>query len=78
MRGVRGVPSVGAGRPREFALVFANPISSEDSERRELLTVSTSGHYFTDLLYEIWQLYQFPYPPSTSWTRSCGTRCSTR
>jgi len=48
--------------PREFALVFANPIGSEDSERRELLTLSTSGHYFTDLLYEIWELYQFPFP----------------
>ena len=31
-------------------------------ERRELLTLSTSGHYFTDLLYQIWELYQFPYP----------------
>jgi AcrR family transcriptional regulator len=49
-------------RPREFALVFANPIGSDSSERRELLTLSTSGHYFTDLLYEIWQRYQFPYP----------------
>jgi AcrR family transcriptional regulator len=49
-------------KPREFALVFANPIGSEDSDRRETLTVSTSGHYFTDLLYEIWERYQFPYP----------------
>lgn len=49
-------------RPREFALVFANPIVSEESDRRELLTLSTSGHYFTDLLYQIWELYQFPYP----------------
>ena len=49
-------------KPREFALVFANPIGSETSDRRELLTLSTSGHYFTDLLYEIWVLYQFPYP----------------
>ena len=38
-------------KPREFALVFANPIGSEDSGRRELLTLSTSGYYFTDLLY---------------------------
>jgi len=49
-------------QPREFALVFANPVGSEDSDRRELLTLSTSGRYFTDLLYEIWELYQFPYP----------------
>lgn len=49
-------------RPREFALVFSNPIGSEASDRRELLTLSTSGHYFTDLLYQIWQIYRFPYP----------------
>lgn len=49
-------------RPREFALVFANPIGSGDSERRDLLTLATSGHYLTDLLYQIWELYQFPYP----------------
>ncbi len=49
-------------KPREFALVFANPIAEGDTERRELLTVSTSGHYFTDLMWQIWELYQFPYP----------------
>jgi AcrR family transcriptional regulator len=49
-------------QPREFALVFANPMVSEESDRRELLTLSTSGHYFTGLLYQIWELYQFPYP----------------
>ena len=49
-------------RPQEFRLVFANPVGSEESDRRELLTLSTSGHYFTDLLYRIWELYQFPYP----------------
>lgn len=49
-------------RPREFALVFANPVAEGDTERRELLTVSTSGHYFTDLLYQIWERYQPPIP----------------
>ncbi|WP_408897121.1 TetR/AcrR family transcriptional regulator [Nocardioides sp. R1-1] len=49
-------------KPREFALVFANPIAEADTERRELLTVSTSGHYFTDLLWQIWERYRFPYP----------------
>ncbi|WP_183095072.1 TetR/AcrR family transcriptional regulator [Nocardioides stalactiti] len=49
-------------KPREFALVFANPIISEDSDRRELLTLSTSGHYFTDLLYQIWERTGFPFP----------------
>lgn len=49
-------------RPREFALIFANPITEGDTARRELLTTATSGNYFTDLLYAIWELYQFPYP----------------
>lgn len=48
--------------PREFALVFANPIAEEDTERRELLTVSTSGRYFTDLLWQIWEQTHFDYP----------------
>ena len=49
-------------KPREFALVFANPVAEADSERRDLLTVSTSGRYFTDLLGEIWQKYRFAIP----------------
>ncbi len=49
-------------KPREFALVFANPIAEGDSHRRDLLTLSTSGHYFTDLLWQIWELYQYPFP----------------
>jgi AcrR family transcriptional regulator len=50
-------------RPREFALVFANPIVDADkTDRRELLTVTTSGHYFTDLLYEIWLQTKHPIP----------------
>lgn len=49
-------------KPAEFALVFANPIATHDSTRRELLTVSTSGHYLTGLLYEVWQKVGFDYP----------------
>ncbi len=49
-------------KPREFSLVFANPIASGETERRELLTVATSGHYMTDLLYRIWEVYQHPIP----------------
>lgn len=49
-------------QPRRFALVFANPIAEADSNRRELLTISTSGHYFTDLVYRIWEIYRFPFP----------------
>jgi AcrR family transcriptional regulator len=48
--------------PREFQLVFANPITEGDTARRELLTVSNSGHFFTDLLYELWQRYDYPVP----------------
>ena len=48
--------------PRQFALVFANPTAEADTDRRELLTLSTSGHYFTDLLWEIWERTRFPYP----------------
>lgn len=46
---------------REFHLVFLNPFA-EGSQRRELLTVWTSGHYLTDLLRQIWELYDYPYP----------------
>lgn len=49
-------------KPAEFALVFANPIASHDTHRRELLTVSTSGRYLTDLLFEVWEQVQFDYP----------------
>jgi AcrR family transcriptional regulator len=50
------------GKPRQFALIFANPIAAGDTDRRELLTVSTSGHFFTDLIWQVWELYQFPFP----------------
>lgn len=49
-------------KPRRFALVFANPVAAADTERRDLVTLSTSGHYFTDLLWQIWEIYRFPYP----------------
>lgn len=48
--------------PREFALAFANPIADAQCVRRELLTVSSSGHFFTDLMYQVWQLTDFPIP----------------
>lgn len=47
--------------PREYQLCFLNPFS-DASDRRELLTVWTSGHYFTDLLWQIWEVYQYPFP----------------
>ena len=41
--------------PREFALVFANPVADRRCVRRELLTVATSGLLFTDLMRELWR-----------------------
>ena len=49
--------------PREFQLVFANPIADTACARRELLTAATSGIYMTDLLFEVWQTYHHPVPP---------------
>lgn len=49
-------------KPREFSLVFSNPIASGETDRRELLTLAASGHYMTDLLYQIWERYQHPIP----------------
>ncbi len=49
-------------QPREFTLVFANPISDTACVRRELLTAATSGHYFHDLLLQMWDQNPFPHP----------------
>ncbi|MBS4752974.1 WHG domain-containing protein [Nocardioides sp. zg-ZUI104] len=49
-------------KPRRFALVFANPVALEHTERRDLHTLSTSGHHFTDLLWQIQQRTHFAYP----------------
>ena len=48
--------------PHEFSLVFANPIADVESARRELHTLSCSGHLFTDLMFEVWQQNHFPIP----------------
>ena len=52
----------GLANPREFSLVFANPIADSQCVRRELLTAATSGHFMTDLLYQVWRTYDFPIP----------------
>jgi AcrR family transcriptional regulator len=49
-------------QPREFSLVFANPITDTSCARRELLTAATSGHYFHDLLIQLWEKDPFPHP----------------
>jgi len=48
--------------PHEFSLVFANPIADVETTRRELHTLSCSGHLFTDLMYEVWQRNHFSFP----------------
>ncbi len=49
-------------QPREFGLVFANPIADTACIRRDLLTSATSGHFMNGLLVEIWQSYGFERP----------------
>jgi AcrR family transcriptional regulator len=49
-------------KPHRFNLIFANPIADPSAARQELLTLSSSGHYFTDLLWQIQERYRFPYP----------------
>jgi AcrR family transcriptional regulator len=48
--------------PREFSLVFANPIAAGNCIRREVLTAATSGIYMHDLLIDVWEKYRFPHP----------------
>ena len=48
--------------PHEFTIVFANPVADTSCVRRELLTVSSSGHLMTDLIYDVWAQRPFPIP----------------
>lgn len=48
--------------PREFTLVFANPIADTSCARRDFITSATSGHFFNALLVKLWEKYRFPYP----------------
>jgi AcrR family transcriptional regulator len=50
------------GSPREFSLVFANPIAAGACVRRDLLTSATSGHFFNALLMRVWEKHRFPHP----------------
>ncbi len=50
------------GSPREFTLVFANPLADTSCARRELLTSATSGHFFNDLLIDVWLERRFAHP----------------
>ena len=48
--------------PREFTLVFANPIADTSCARRDFITSATSGHFFNALLIMVWEKHRFPYP----------------
>lgn len=48
--------------PREFGLVFANPVADAACVRREQLTLNCSGHLFTDQMKAIWDVHAFPVP----------------
>jgi AcrR family transcriptional regulator len=48
--------------PREFSLVFANPVADSACVRREMLTLACSGHLFTDQVFELWQATGFEIP----------------
>ena len=48
--------------PREFTLVFANPLADTSCARRELLTTATSGHFFNGLLMDVWLQRGFAHP----------------
>ncbi len=43
------------GNPREFTLAFANPIADAQCVRRELLTMSSSGHLMTGQMRALWE-----------------------
>ena len=43
------------GSPREFGLVFANPVADASCVRREMLTLASSGHLFTDQMRALWE-----------------------
>ena len=48
--------------PREFGLAFANPIANAGSVRREMLTLTCSGHHFTGLMHALWLRNHHPIP----------------
>jgi len=49
-------------QPREFGLVFANPVADASCTRREMLTLSSSGHLFTDQMRALWEQNRHPIP----------------
>ena len=48
--------------PREFTLAFANPVADANCVRRELLTISNSGHLMTGQMRALWEHTHHPIP----------------
>ena len=48
--------------PREFTLAFANPIADANCVRREMLTISNSGHLMTGQMRALWEHNHHPIP----------------
>lgn len=48
--------------PREFGLVFANPVADAACIRREMLTLASSGHLLTGQMRALWEHNQHPLP----------------
>jgi AcrR family transcriptional regulator len=46
--------------PREFGLVFANPVADAGCVRREMLTLASSGRLFTDQMRALWEHNHHP------------------
>jgi AcrR family transcriptional regulator len=48
--------------PREFGLVFANPVADANCIRRELITQASSGHLMTGQMRALWEHNRHPIP----------------
>ncbi|MDF1605307.1 TetR/AcrR family transcriptional regulator [Nocardioides sp. YIM 152315] len=48
--------------PREFGLVFANPVADAACVRREQLTLASSGHLLTGQMRALWEHTHHPIP----------------
>jgi AcrR family transcriptional regulator len=48
--------------PREFGIVFANPVADANCVRREMLTLSSSGHLMTGQMRALWEHNHHPVP----------------
>src|SRR4051794_11922420 len=48
--------------PREFGLVFANPVADAGCVRREMLTLASSGHLLTGQMRALWEHNRHPIP----------------